>query len=94
MGSFDLLACVSTRQQREREMLEGLVATRGFWALVAAFRLWSALFVRTSFNPDEYWQSTEVAHRMVFGYGHLCVTAQAAPLIHFSQYNTNFMVIL
>ncbi|KAE9039008.1 GPI mannosyltransferase 3 [Phytophthora rubi] len=52
-------------------MLEELVTTQGFWALVTAFRLWNALFVRTSFNPDEYWQSTEVAHRLVFGYGHL-----------------------
>ena len=27
--------------------------------------------VQTWFVPDEYWQSLEVAHRMVFGYGHL-----------------------
>ncbi|KAL4096336.1 hypothetical protein PRIC1_009696 [Phytophthora ramorum] len=52
-------------------MLEELVTTRVFWVSVAAFRLWNALFVRTSFNPDEYWQSTEVAHRLVFGYGYL-----------------------
>ncbi|KAG6959526.1 hypothetical protein JG687_00008754 [Phytophthora cactorum] len=48
-----------------------LPTTRVFWVGVAAFRLWNALFVRTSFNPDEYWQSTEVAHRLVFGYGYL-----------------------
>lgn len=54
---------------------EGLVTTRAFWAAVLVFRLWNALFVRTAFNPDEYWQSTEVAHRMVFGYGHLYVPA-------------------
>ncbi|CAI5726728.1 unnamed protein product [Peronospora effusa] len=52
-------------------MLEELVSTRLFWALVVGFRIWNALFVRTSFNPDEYWQSTEVAHRLVFGYGYL-----------------------
>uniref|UniRef100_K3W7V1 Mannosyltransferase n=1 Tax=Globisporangium ultimum (strain ATCC 200006 / CBS 805.95 / DAOM BR144) TaxID=431595 RepID=K3W7V1_GLOUD len=50
---------------------EGLATTRAFWALVVGFRVWNALFVRTAFNPDEFWQSTEVAHRMVFGYGHL-----------------------
>ncbi|RLN95459.1 hypothetical protein BBJ28_00007606, partial [Nothophytophthora sp. Chile5] len=54
-------------------MWEELVTTRGFWAAVLAFRLWNALFVRSSFNPDEYWQSTEVAHRLVFGYGYMCV---------------------
>ena len=27
--------------------------------------------VSTYFNPDEYWQGPEVAHYMVFGYGHL-----------------------
>lgn len=36
-----------------------------------AFRLINALVLQTTFNPDEYWQSVEVAHRIVFGYGHL-----------------------
>ncbi len=31
------------------------------------FRLINALLIRTTFAPDEYWQSLEVAHRMVFG---------------------------
>ncbi|TDH65137.1 hypothetical protein CCR75_007156 [Bremia lactucae] len=52
-------------------MLDKLPITRVFWVCVTIFRLWNALFVRTSFNPDEYWQSTEVAHRLVFGYGYL-----------------------
>lgn len=30
--------------------------------------LQSTLLVKTYFNPDEYWQSLEVAHRLVFGY--------------------------
>ena len=25
----------------------------------------------TYFNPDEFWQGPEVAHRLAFGYGHL-----------------------
>ena len=41
------------------------------FALCAAFRVVNAFLVRTYFNADEYWQSLEVAHRMVFGYGHL-----------------------
>eukprot|EP00250_Pteridium_aquilinum_P023112 c26218_g1_i1 orf=91-1770(+) len=36
-----------------------------------AFRLINALVLQTFFNPDEYWQSVEVAHHIVFGYGHL-----------------------
>jgi len=41
------------------------------WCLVFVFRCMNSLLVRTAFNPDEYWQSLEVAHNLVFGYGHL-----------------------
>ena len=44
-------------------------------AALAAFRACSAALCQTAFVPDEYWQSLEVAHRIVFGYpmtlGHL-----------------------
>ena len=33
-----------------------------------AFRGINALMVQTSYVPDEYWQSLEVAHHMAFGY--------------------------
>ncbi|KAL1205964.1 Mannosyltransferase APTG1 [Cardamine amara subsp. amara] len=36
-----------------------------------AFRVVNALLIQTYFNPDEHWQSLEVAHRTVFGYGYL-----------------------
>jgi phosphatidylinositol glycan class B len=40
-------------------------------ALVATCsRIALALLVSTFFQPDEYFQSLEIAHRMVFGYGH------------------------
>nr|XP_033775631.1 GPI mannosyltransferase 3 isoform X1 [Geotrypetes seraphini] len=39
--------------------------------LSAAFRTLNCFLVQTSFVPDEYWQSLEVAHRMVFNYGYL-----------------------
>ncbi len=32
------------------------------------FRVINAICTRTYFNPDEYWQSVEVGHYMVFGY--------------------------
>jgi phosphatidylinositol glycan class B len=34
------------------------------------FRTINALLVQTFFQPDEYWQSLEIAHRIVFGYGY------------------------
>ena len=37
-------------------------------ALLVAFRLINAALCSTWFVADEYWQSLEVAHRMVFGY--------------------------
>ncbi|CAL1376987.1 unnamed protein product [Linum trigynum] len=39
--------------------------------LCLAFRIVNSLLIQTYFNPDEHWQSLEVAHRLVFGYGHL-----------------------
>ncbi|XP_012904734.2 GPI mannosyltransferase 3 isoform X3 [Mustela putorius furo] len=36
-----------------------------------ALRICNCFLVQTSFVPDEYWQSLEVAHRMVFNYGYL-----------------------
>lgn len=41
-----------------------------FLSLIS-LRLVNSLFIQTSFVPDEYWQSIEVSHNMVFGYGHL-----------------------
>ena len=38
---------------------------------LVAFRVVNTLLVQSYFNPDEYWQGPEVAHWMVFGYGHL-----------------------
>ncbi|CAH8573843.1 unnamed protein product [Schistosoma turkestanicum] len=36
-----------------------------------SFRFFNALLIQTSYVPDEYWQSVEVAHSWVFGYGTL-----------------------
>lgn len=43
----------------------------GTIAGLIVFRTLNAILVQSSFVPDEYWQSLEVAHRMVFGVGHL-----------------------
>lgn len=39
--------------------------------LALVVRILVALFTRTFFQPDEYFQSLEPAHHLVFGYGHL-----------------------
>ena len=44
-------------------------ARRALPALVV-LRVLAALSVRTYFNPDEYWQGPEVAHRLAFGFGY------------------------
>ncbi|XP_060034088.1 uncharacterized protein LOC132534280 [Erinaceus europaeus] len=36
-----------------------------------ALRICNCFLVQTSFVPDEYWQSLEVAHHMAFNYGYL-----------------------
>lgn len=36
---------------------------------LVAFRILNALLCTTFFQPDEFFQSLEVAHRLVFGYG-------------------------
>lgn len=48
----------------------GVLATR-LSLFVVAFRLVNCFLVQTSFVPDEYWQSLEVSHQMVFRYGYL-----------------------
>ncbi|KAK3283630.1 hypothetical protein CYMTET_8683 [Cymbomonas tetramitiformis] len=64
-------------QQTAAESLSSaeLESSRASWQLVLtsclAFRIVNALVVCTYFNADEYWQSLEVAHYLVFGYGHL-----------------------
>ncbi|TFK54738.1 glycosyltransferase family 22 protein [Heliocybe sulcata] len=44
---------------------------RRYVFVAIVLRLVVALSTRTFFQPDEYFQSLEVAHHLVFGYGHL-----------------------
>lgn len=52
--------------------------TSALTALAVAVRVLNCALVRTSFVPDEYWQSLEVAHRMAFRYP-LAVRAGPSP---------------
>jgi len=49
-------------------ILEALTEKQLF-VVVLLLRLTSACLMKTYFVPDETWQSTEVAHKLVFGYG-------------------------
>jgi hypothetical protein len=39
------------------------------WLNVLIFRIICAIFNNTFYHPDEYYQSLEVAHRRVYGFG-------------------------
>jgi phosphatidylinositol glycan class B len=41
------------------------------FVLCFLFRLFLSLSIRTTFSPDEYWQSIEPAHKIAFDQGHL-----------------------
>ncbi|KAJ2604865.1 hypothetical protein GGF44_006673 [Coemansia sp. RSA 1694] len=44
-------------------------AQRHLFASLLVLRLANVILVQTFIHPDETWQSLEVAHRAVFGYG-------------------------
>ncbi|XP_058002233.1 mannosyltransferase APTG1 isoform X3 [Hevea brasiliensis] len=46
-------------------------SSKNIFAMCLAFRIANSLLIQTYFNPDEHWQALEVAHCIVFGYGHL-----------------------
>lgn len=57
-------------KDHESALTDGALKVRiALFCLV--FRLINCFLVQTSFVPDEYWQSLEVSHHMVFNYGYL-----------------------
>ncbi|KAH7569299.1 hypothetical protein JRO89_XS06G0140200 [Xanthoceras sorbifolium] len=62
-----------TTQDKIKSPLESdlFSSDKTIFAACLAFRVANALLIQTYFNPDEHWQALEVAHRIVFGYGHL-----------------------
>lgn len=48
---------IKTIMSSEHKLFSGLIA----------LRVVNALFIQTSYVPDEYWQSLEVSHNMAFG---------------------------
>ncbi|XP_072038119.1 GPI mannosyltransferase 3-like [Amphiura filiformis] len=61
-----------TKQENEVEgFVPGVFQLRHLLAIIIMFRWLNSFLVQTFYVPDEYWQSVEVAHKMVYGYGHL-----------------------
>lgn len=71
------------------------------WAFLVLFtlRLANAFSIRTFFQPDEFFQSLEPAHRFVFGYGYLTWEWREAlrsawhPLLYAVSYKTLLPVV-
>nr|DBA31736.1 TPA: hypothetical protein GDO54_007521 [Pyxicephalus adspersus] len=58
-----------SRDTRGASIGEGLFGENVVFVLLTiAFRILNCFMVQTSFVPDEYWQSLEVAHNMTFKY--------------------------
>uniref|UniRef100_A0A0G4HG58 Mannosyltransferase n=1 Tax=Chromera velia CCMP2878 TaxID=1169474 RepID=A0A0G4HG58_9ALVE len=60
-----------TRLQKATAFARLIYDNTPLFGRLLCFRLLNALTIRTYFNPDEHWQSLEVAHRLVFGQGYL-----------------------
>ncbi|XP_063782199.1 GPI mannosyltransferase 3 [Pseudophryne corroboree] len=66
--------------------------------LTICFRVVNCILVQTSFVPDEYWQSLEVAHNMTFNYGYLTwewnegLRGFAYPLLFASVYKVLYWI--
>lgn len=71
--------------------------TKRLFLAFLVFRLLNALLIETFHVPDEYWQSVEVAHRSVFGYGFLTWEWQPAAtlrsFLHPSLYAGLYMLV-
>lgn len=68
--SMDEIKGTAKKKKKKKDVV-GTVMVTQVWSgvrvfyLILAFRIIDSLVVRTYFNPDEYWQSLEVAHDMV-----------------------------
>lgn len=59
----------SLPQSQDLATPQASVNLRSLFLSLLAFRIANALLTRTFFQPDEHYQTTEIAHRIVFGYG-------------------------
>ncbi|KAG1684044.1 GPI mannosyltransferase 3 [Nymphon striatum] len=67
------IKAVLARVEHRTDLSLGIMVSTERKVLLSSFclRLVSAFMQQTWFVPDEHWQSMEVAHKFIFGYGHL-----------------------
>lgn len=65
----------------EKRSVPSMTTTRSLTLCCAilAWRLFLGWWINTSFDPDEYWQGPEVAHRLVFGYAPVATHQTLSP---------------
>lgn len=73
--SFQLTKCCDSGAPlfnlNDKECFEDRRRIYHFFVIAAifVFRLLNSCTIKTYFDPDEYWQSIEISHLRVFGYG-------------------------
>lgn len=68
-------------------------STHHFILLALVWRIFIASATSTFFQPDEYYQSLEVAHHAIFGYGHLTWEWTSTPPIRSISFPALYMPI-
>ncbi|CAG8483973.1 2949_t:CDS:2, partial [Funneliformis mosseae] len=61
-----LKSCEKNENFEEKESLKSFTNQNLLLSLLILFRIINALCTKTYFNPDEYWQSVEVGHYMIY----------------------------
>ena len=62
---------IDDQRGRSSSFLPFMMNTKSAILIALAWRILIAVSTCTFFQPDEFYQSLEVAHRAVFGYGRL-----------------------
>jgi phosphatidylinositol glycan class B len=70
-GSTVPISGNATQQKFGKSASLAILSSRTVVGAVLAWRLAGSLLQQSYFVPDEHWQGPEVAHNMIFGYGHI-----------------------
>ncbi|KAK2412672.1 Alg9 mannosyltransferase family [Trifolium repens] len=55
------------KQKHQTPKYSNSVSHKRIFSFCLAFRILNSILVQSYFNPDEYWQGPEVAHRIALG---------------------------
>ena len=75
MNCLEKNLCLKTKKtyknNEKKKKMKMKISLTNIFSFILIFRIINSFCIKTMFVPDEYWQSLEVAHKMVFGYGYL-----------------------